>query len=381
MKKVLIATRVMDEHAITIECALVKKGHSAHRWHGADFPSLQTVHCTICPEQDLSTHIQGPGIDISDFDFTTIWWRRPAKPVAPTAWLHPDDVPAATRESEDFWLSFPHLFDSGATWINHWESRSRVNNKVVQLREAKKIGLHIPKSLFGNNAGAIRDFIRDTPEGVIYKTFFPMRWIEDLSIAKISTTPIAASALPSDKVLQLTPGIFQRRIEKSHEIRVTFMGDTYFAMKINSQADPRGVEDFRRIPTGYLDAAPCVLPKEIADKCRQLMRGFNILFCSIDFIVDTNGNYVFLEINEQGQFIWMEQLCPELPILDAFTDFLCFPTREFAYGKSTPDIRVSEIYRSEDYMDLFEKDNELHVFAANAGLAEPSHKFGVSVTR
>ena len=43
----------------------------------------------------------------------------------------------------------------------------------------------------------------------------------------------------------------------------------------------------------------------------------------IDIVVDKDGTYQFLEVNQQGQFLWIEQLCPEVKLLDAFVRFLC----------------------------------------------------------
>ncbi len=380
MTRVFIATRVMDEHAISVDIALSKKGHEAYRWHGADFPSLQMLSCSIENDVPLRTSIVGPDIQVFEFDFSTIWYRRPARPVVPTIWLHADDVPAASKESELFWLSFPHLFSGNATWVNHWESRSRINNKIVQLREAKRLGFRIPKSLFGNNPDEIKQFIRSAPDGAIYKTFFPMRWIDGTSIAKITTTPVDLNSLPSDKTLRSVPGIFQERIRKQFEIRATFMGDTSFIMRIDSQNDPLGIEDFRRIPTNDLLAKPYQLPSEIVKKCQKLMRHFDILFCSFDFIVDVDGNHVFLEVNEQGQFLWLEQLCPELPMLDAFTDFLVNPSRNFQYIKKVGALRVGDIYRQAKFNELYERDQQVHVFSPDPALAEPKNRFGVQVT-
>ena len=91
MRKVLIATRVMDEHAISVDVVLSQKDHEAYRWHVADFPSLQMVSCSIENDTSLQTNIFGPDIQVSELDFSTIWYRRPARPVVPTAWLHAED--------------------------------------------------------------------------------------------------------------------------------------------------------------------------------------------------------------------------------------------------------------------------------------------------
>ena len=36
------------------------------------------------------------------------------------------------------------------------------------------------------------------------------------------------------------------------------------------------------------------------------MRKMGLVFCALDFIVTQDDEYVFLEVNEQGQFLWIE---------------------------------------------------------------------------
>lgn len=379
MNKILIVTKALDEHAITVECALAKKGHKAHRWHCADFPALQTISCSIGQADDFHGQIRGPGIELDGLDFGTIWYRRPARVALPTSWLHPDDVPAAARENEMFWQSFPHLLSHSAVWVNHWEARVRANSKVVQLCTAKDVGIAIPETLIGNDPAAIKAFVEKNKNGVIYKTFYPMRWIDGQTVAKARTAPLSLASLPSEKMLKVVPGIYQKRIRKRSELRVTFMGHAYFAVEIFSQDDPRGIEDFRSIPAKDMNAKPFILPDDLASKCRTMMARLGILFCSFDFVVDVDGNYIFLEVNEQGQFLWLEQLCPELPLLDAFTDFLLDPKMEFQYDKIKPEVEMADIFMKPNYNDLYDADNASHVYVPDPVLAEPEKVFGVNI--
>ena len=38
------------------------------------------------------------------------------------------------------------------------------------------------------------------------------------------------------------------------------------------------------------------------------MRDLEIYYGALDFIVDIDGNWVFLEVNSMGQFLWIEDL-------------------------------------------------------------------------
>ena len=52
------------------------------------------------------------------------------------------------------------------------------------------------------------------------------------------------------------------------------------------------------------------------------MHRLGIVFGSFDFIVTPDDEYVFLEVNEQGQFLWIEEYNASFHMLDLFVHFL-----------------------------------------------------------
>jgi hypothetical protein len=42
----------------------------------------------------------------------------------------------------------------------------------------------------------------------------------------------------------------------------------------------------------------------------------------IDLLVTPEGDHVFLKVEEQGEFLWLEQMCPDLPLVDIAARFL-----------------------------------------------------------
>ena len=51
----------------------------------------------------------------------------------------------------------------------------------------------------------------------------------------------------------------------------------------------------------------------------------NICFGSLDFAVDRDGQWWFLEINEQGQFLWLDQFNRQSRLQEKFCAFLTAP--------------------------------------------------------
>ena len=62
------------------------------------------------------------------------------------------------------------------------------------------------------------------------------------------------------------------------------------------------------------------LPKEIIDKCINLVRSFGLVFGAID-LVESNGDYYFLEINPNGEWGWLQKNA-NLPIAETLVDYL-----------------------------------------------------------
>jgi len=64
------------------------------------------------------------------------------------------------------------------------------------------------------------------------------------------------------------------------------------------------------------------LPPQVEERCVQLMRQLGLAFGCIDLIVTPEDEYVFLEVNEMGQFLFVEERAPAIPLLRAFTTLL-----------------------------------------------------------
>jgi hypothetical protein len=68
-------------------------------------------------------------------------------------------------------------------------------------------------------------------------------------------------------------------------------------------------------------ATPAAVESGILDFARRT----GVCFGALDLAVDRNSEWWFLEINEQGQFLWLDDLCPEARLLEKFCAFLTAP--------------------------------------------------------
>ncbi|WP_297324175.1 MvdC/MvdD family ATP grasp protein [Nitrosomonas sp.] len=360
--KILIPTMVGDDHARIVCCAATRRGIDVHRWFTADYPCRQSISIYYENAEETNWVFNGPSLSLENQKFDVIWLRRPVPPILPDI-LHPEDRQVAVTENAFFFRSLWHALAKEAFWINSYPGHLAARSKLLQLREAKQSGFTIPRTLVSNDPDDIAAFIlKNQPNQTIYKSFFPARWdLSDGNAAVLETTKISVESLPNPEILRLTPGIFQPYIEKEFEVRATFLGAHVVAIRLNSQHSQQGKTDYRVSPINELDPEPYILPPEIYESCRQLMKKLNIVFGCFDFIVTPEHDFVFLEVNEMGQFLWKEQVCPETRILDAFLDFLMHPSFDFEWQPRADRIRLSSIIESDEYNRLELEENTLHM--------------------
>lgn len=324
-----------DEHASAVAVALQRKGVAFERWVGADLPTeMEITHSTSSTNEAACTVREGSGKVITP-PFTSVWNRRLVRPFLPTDWLENQDKAFARLQLDHFWrITYSQLGD-GAVWANGFEAANRAKNKVRQLSAAVAVGFRIPETIISNSPSDIRRFIAASPKegSIVFKSFTQARWREGDDTAVIQTTKIGLDDLPSDIALRACPGIFQHYIVKRSEVRAYFLGASAFSIEIDSQIDARGQVDWRGIPGADIKAVPLKLPAEVHARSLEAMRMLGIITASFDFIITPSGEYIFLEINEAGQFLWIERLLPhEMPLLDATTRFLTSPSANFQWS-------------------------------------------------
>jgi hypothetical protein len=356
MTSVLISSVPHDIHAAAVRCALARKGHHAIAWFNADLPQRLTASVRLGGDRATSVHLDDTSLD----DVGAVWLRRPATPVLPDD-MHPADRPIAARELDTFHRGLLSVVAPDAFWVNTLDSMRRASSKLLQLREATACGLAIPDTLVSNDPTRIRSFLRGHGGAIIYKPLRPALWNGATGLASVFTSLITEDVLPDDDVLRLTAGIFQPLVPKLHELRVTYLGDHVIVARVLSQHDEALRVDWRATG-GKPPLEPDTLPPSIDRACRALMRRLGLVFGCIDLIVTPDGDHVFLEVNEMGQWLWIEELLPELHLLDAFTELLAQARPDFAWSPTAP-IRFADV--EAEARALVAADEATHIESLN----------------
>ncbi|HEX2571380.1 MAG TPA: hypothetical protein VH877_17610 [Polyangia bacterium] len=321
---ILIITIPGDVHAHAAIWALGRLGRVCRRWFPSDLagdPALLRLS-----DPGFGVHLSGPDGPIDGRSVDTVWLRRFRVPEIPESLPEGDRV-IAKRESESFLrgLNFALGNEGDVFWANTPAAQRVASLKTPQLVAAQQVGLKVPRTLMTNDMDEVRAFFRAAHGRIIYKGFLPAVWEADSSQYVLQTVLVDEHMLEDTDSLRLSPGIFQEFIPKKYELRVTVFGQTIVAAQITDQDEV----DWRT--THKMKLTPYTLPAAVADKVLALMKRLGLAMGTIDMIVNAEGEYVFLEVNEQGQFLWVEEMNPEIRVLDPFARFLAAGRADFQW--------------------------------------------------
>lgn len=334
-----------DIHAAAVRWALRADGIDA-LWTGslAD-PALppMSLHC----DSDNGLRMDG-AFDAADVG--AVWYRRPRDPQEfPRA--HPGDAPFLRGEWGRFLRNLHALADEGGArlWVNRPAAASAAENKLVQLRAAHRCGLRFPATLVSHDPVEIRAFVRRHGR-VVYKPFLTHTWQDADSGRMFSTYAriVEPSMLEDDASLLQCPGIYQAYVDKRCDLRVTAIGARFFPARLHAQHRD-GFVDWRvRQAVQGLRAEPGELGAGEEDKLRALMRELGLSFGCIDLAVDGDGNAHFLEVNQAGQFLFVEHLLPQLPLLRAMSAMLAQARADYSLDAAAP-LSYADYLASEEH--------------------------------
>lgn len=185
----------------------------------------------------------------------------------------------------------------------------KTENKIYQLLYAVKNGLLIPNSFIGNSNeyaerySNIKSIIKPITTGKIVNK----------NISELYQTNYF-SDLNED--ITLTPIYLQEYEDKKYEVRLTYINGKAFTVRIDSEDKL----DWRKNYSG-LKYSIVECPIYIENVCLRLLKDFDLQYGAFDFIVNKKGEWVFLEVNPNGQWQWLEQEL-QLPISREIISFL-----------------------------------------------------------
>lgn len=343
-KTVFIYTMPGDWHAVLAEAALTARGHRVVRYFGSDFPALADIEFEYGRAGDaLRLHTLDGSLALSEVD--VVWNRRMIGPKVP-ANVDPRDRDYVAQQIRFGDAALRSLLRE-AFWINPHDAARNADHKPKQLQLALRNGLRIPDTLVANRPDAIRRFLDAHPDA-IHKPLIGASWEENDKTLSTYTARVRREDLPPDPLLRAAPGIFQAKVAKQHEVRAQFFGASYFALKIDSSRIEYGEMDWRLHQHGDMTDGSVEMPDAVYAACLRQLRSLGLVAGAFDFIVTPDDEWVYLEVNEAGQFIFVEQWCPELTLFDAFCAFVESGDPDFVYERPTSPQTLEALQEAAD---------------------------------
>jgi hypothetical protein len=325
MKRFLILAETLDVHADYVSWALKTAGYETTFINGShdNVPTRASLYL-----DEVTDAFTSPDWE----DAEAVWCRRLPKP--PMADKGQDENEAFTIVQErrfTRWLIELHALNGNIRWVNAPAAALASENKLAQLKIARSLGLAVPRTLITAQPERFRAFLRS--EGtVVAKPFTGYSWEYESGL----TLTAFASLLDSQRGSELSDQdiarcitIYQQRIAKAYDVRMLVMGTDVFAYKVIQDGEQHF--DFRVgfYQEGHLKYEAIPVPALLKRKMAGFIKALQINFASADFAVTADGEWVFLDLNPSGQWLFVEAACPEARVGQKFCSF-------FVLGRGDP---------------------------------------------
>lgn len=306
--RVLILTQEFDLTVDPVIQCLTARGAEVTRVDLSYFPRRMTVTASDFNGGRRRLRHRDHEVDLDRL--SSVWYRRPTR----------FDFGPEMGEAEQQFAYKEAMQGVGGIlratdclWVNRPDVDAVGELKPYQLTLARQLGLRVPRTLLTNDPEEVAALAKQADRPIVYKALaggvihYPGGFPSGLL-----TTMVGDEIHEHLDRIGHTMCMFQEYVEKAYEIRLTVIGNTYFPVVICSQDHDATSVDWRGEYTGpdadsrslpYGDYQP--LPEAVVDRTQALLSRLNAVYAAVDFIVTPDGDYVFLEVNPAGQFMWM----------------------------------------------------------------------------
>ncbi|MEY9849148.1 ATP-grasp ribosomal peptide maturase [Streptacidiphilus sp. BW17] len=310
---VLVVAENLDAAADMVVDELNRRSVPVVRFDAADYP--QQVTLTAGYDAGWAGVLEHAGRSVRLDTVRSIYWRRPGRPVVEEA-IPAEYRPWATDQADAALLNV--LAALPVRWLNNPHTDRLGAHKPQQLAVATRCGLSVPRTLVTNDPVAARKWATGIGGPIVVKPVLGGRLADRAARRRMVPTHEVDPDEIDDSV-RLTAHLFQERIPKYHEVRLTVVGSELFAATIHAGSAQAG-QDWR---TDYpsLSYGTCAIPEHVALGVRDFCTWTGLASGAFDFAVTPAGGWVFFECNPSGTWAWVEQRTG-LPIAKAHATYL-----------------------------------------------------------
>jgi hypothetical protein len=328
--RVAILTRRADFHAHAIRWALGNRGAACAIVETDGLASSGGMTWSTAEDVGAGVIRDADGQDVVVRALDAIWWRRlTGAPRLPDELADEAARDLVERECRATLVGLV-LTEFDGAWISHPEATRLAEYKLVQLQAAHRAGLRLPKTLVSQDPAVVRRFCEELDFQVVVKT-----------VAGTPKTPVMTGRVTPEMLrdgdVAVCPAIYQELVRGTRHLRICCFGDEIHTAMLETEA-----LDWRYPLDAHVE--PYALDGRTADSIRRLLRNLGLKMGIADMKLGPDGTPVWLELNPQGQFLFLEGMC-ELSLTNPFADFLLQQARGAEAGTDAAGRRLVGAHR------------------------------------
>ncbi|MDF5723862.1 MAG: hypothetical protein PUP91_26045 [Rhizonema sp. PD37] len=227
------------------------------------------------------------GCQLNLQDIKSVYWRNFCTPYIPSL-KDPAQQKIAFSDSMSVLRSL--IQACPALWVNSWQAYQFHKEKPLQLSKVKEIGVKIPATLIGNDPDRVLEFSESHPK-TIFKPVYGGTHTQLLTDFHLDRKRLSLA-------LKLSPVTIQEYIPGTN-IRSYVIADSVYSAEIRTHSI-----DFREDSTAEL--IPVNLPESVQKQCLAIAKVLMLEWTAIDWRLNLEGEYVFLEANPSPMFVNFE---------------------------------------------------------------------------
>ncbi|MEU9190134.1 ATP-grasp ribosomal peptide maturase [Streptomyces sp. NPDC048484] len=314
---VLVVTQLDDATADVVIEELGTRGVPVVRLDPADFPDAVTVTAHV-DDFGLAGEVRTATRAVPLDGVRSVYWRRP-RPYAGPAGLNGQDARWCLDQAR-YGLGGILASLPDARYVNQpWANRA-ADFKPAPLSRAAQCGFHVPPTLLTNDVEEARRFVSEHGPAV-YKPLYNTDYTDEdgrgLTVWVEEVTPEDL-----DVGVGQTMHLFQQRVDKVADIRLTAVGSKLFAVRIDGSPGLDWRRHYDDLTYTLIDTPPAV-----AKAVRDYLTTFGLVYGAFDFGLDAAGRFHWYECNPNGQFAWFPDPITR-QITAAIADQLQHPDRD-----------------------------------------------------
>ena len=312
--RIAIVTVASDIHAHVIKDELQSRGGAECLIIEVDrLSSAHPLSWQIC-EGNHSSYITVEGIKIDPSEIDLIWWRR-SRSVQCLSHVYPEDQKDVIDSDCRGAFLGAFITEFRGKWISHPWHTERAGNKLFQLIIAEREGFNVPRTLVSQHPDEVRTFCDSNPNGTIAKTVAG----GSKNVLMFTEFVTRDKLVDMDESISVSPTIYQAYVPGNTHIRLNCFGMNSYAASIEtSELDWR--------PNLNVPVRPWRVPVALHIKIRRVLDALGLEMGIVDLKLTPSGKIYWLEVNPQGQFLFLEPLTGE-SYTRIFAEYLLFEAR------------------------------------------------------